>query len=195
MSREPSRIPRALWGRQVERLKQRWEPAAAPPPLEVTNPEILLAVKEELDYIFNLDPVKRSMEYANKITLILQKGEESKRNLLQHTPRISIDDIKKDDQGNIIGKTLTFQRDTKNCQFIFSNTPDGEIMSIGENNLDQGYNEAIQSWVRAGMGLFTNAIEQDYYTPTTNVEITYSDTSTPPTEQLVSEDVKGPMEI
>ena len=54
MSREPSGIPRALWGREVERLKQRWEPAAAPPPLEVTNPEILLAVKEELDYIFNL---------------------------------------------------------------------------------------------------------------------------------------------
>ena len=45
------------------------------------------------------------------------------------------------------------------------------------------------------MGLFTNAIEQDYYTPTTNVEITYSDTSTPPTEQSTLEDVKGPMEI
>jgi hypothetical protein len=35
------------------------------------------------------------------------------------------------------------------------------------------------------MKLLKNAIENDYYTPTTNVKITYSDTSTPPTKQSV----------
>ncbi len=185
------------WRNEIKRFYKTpgWEPITPYPPLEVTNPEILQAVKGELDYVWKINPVKKSMEYAQQITLKLQKGEKSKKNLLLHTPRIGIDNIKRDDQGNIIKKTLTFQRDTKNCQFIFTKTSDGEVMSIGENNLYSGYNEAIQSWVRVGMTLFKNAIEQDYYTPTTNVEITYSDTPTPLTEQSNSEDVKGPMEI
>lgn len=197
MMKEPGRIPRAAWGRKVDNiLMNRWEPATPPPPLEVTNQETLRIVKQELDYVFNLYPVKKSMEYADKVTLILQKGEESKRNLLQNTPRISIDNIQRDDQGNIIEKTLTFRRDTKNCQFIFSKTLEGEEISIGKNNLDQGYNEAIQGWVGTGMKLFKNAIEQDHYTPTTNVEITYTDTSTPNTSTPSTvEDIKGPMEI
>ncbi|MGI6484622.1 MAG: hypothetical protein ACOX0R_03310 [Candidatus Dojkabacteria bacterium] len=135
MSRESGGIPRAAWGKRAKESGYRWEPASPPPLLEVTNPEILQAVKEELGYIFNLDPVKRSMEYADEVTLILQKGEESKRNLFLHTPRISIDNIQRDDQGNIIGKTLTFRRDAKICQFIFSNTPEGEVMSIGGNKI------------------------------------------------------------
>ena len=195
MSSEPSGIPRDTWGRQIEEIR-RYQLREFPtfPHLEVTNPEILQAVKEELDYVWDLDPVKKSMEYAKQITLKLQKGEESKRSLLQNTPRIGIEIIR-DTDGNVAEKIVTFRREAKHCKFIYSNTTDGEVMRVGENNLDGGYNEAIVGWVTSGIDLLKNAIEQDYYTPTTNVEITYSDTSTLPTEQSIPEDVKGPMEI
>lgn len=193
---------RETWTRQLRQMEKL--PSfgkSRPEPLEVTNSEILQAVKEELDYVFKLDPVKRDMENTsvNKITIKLQKGEETKKDLLQHTPRtIVIDNIKRDDKGNIIEKTLILQREARYCHFTFSNTPDGETMNIGENNLDSGYNKGILGWTETGIKLFKNAIEQDHYIPITNLEVTHPDISTPSTDVLSTEqtiDVKGPMEI
>jgi len=171
-----------------------WGEKPTPPPLKVENPEVLKGIQQELNYIYNLEPVKKGMEYADRINISLQRGAESRRALLPHTPRINID-FTRNPQKNIVEKVLTFQRDAKNCQFIFTNTPEGETMNIGKNNLDKGYNEAIQGWVSTGMKLLKDAIEQDHYTPTTSTEVTYSDGPTTSTEQQIIEDAKGPMEI
>jgi hypothetical protein len=192
---------RGAWRGQLKRTEN-WEPTGkrGSEPLEVTDPDILQGIKDELDYIFNLNPVKKSMEYADKITIGLQRGEESKKGLLSHTPRnITIDNIKRDNEGNIVEKTLTFQRENRYCKFIISTTPEGEKLDIGENNLDSGYNNYVLGWTKTGIELFKKAVEQNDYTPVINVEVTYSDTSTPSTDIPSTEeqptDVKGPMEI
>lgn len=168
---------------------------AQPAPLEVKDPEVLKAVKEELDYIFTLDPVKKSEEYADEISLHLKKGDESKRSILRTSPRINIQ-ITRDEEKNILKKTMHFQRDTKNCEFIFSKDENGiEVMSIGRTNLDAGYNSGVHGWVQGGMRLLKDAIEEDYYTPYVSTNIEYSQDSVDSTEETIKGTPKGPMEI
>lgn len=188
-----------LWARKVEALNNRGiEGTRINEPLDVTNPEVLESVQKELGYIFTLEEVQKSSEFADKISLRLGKTQESKRDPLPHTPRIEIDFIR-DDEGKIIEKRLNFGRGSmfgyKDCNFIFTQTPEGEIMSIGENTLDKGYNEAIEGWVKDGIRLVRNAIEKDNYTPKVIIDVEYSNGSTIPTEQLTEEDIKGSMEI
>lgn len=168
---------------------------AQPAPLEVKDPEVLKAVKEELDYIFTLDSVKKSEEYADEISLHLKKGDESKRSILRTSPRINIQ-ITRDEEKNILKKTMHFQRDTKNCEFIFSKDENGiEVMSIGRTNLDAGYNSGVHGWVQGGMRLLKDAIEEDYYTPYVSTNIEYSQDSVDSTEETIKGTPKGPMEI
>lgn len=166
-----------------------------PVPLEVKDPEVLKAVKEELDYIFTLDSVRKSEEYANEISLHLEKGDESKRSILRNSPRINIQ-ITRDEDENILKKRMHFQRDTKNCEFIFSKDENGtEVISIGKTNLDAGYNSGVHGWVQGGMRLLKNAIEEDYYTPYVSTNIEYSQDPTDNTEETIKGTPKGPMEI
>ena len=168
---------------------------AQPAPLEVKDPEVLKTVKEELDYIFTLDSVKKSEEYADEISLHLKKGDESKRSILRTSPRINIQ-ITRDEEKNILKKTMHFQRDTKNCEFIFSKDENGiEVMSIGRTNLDAGYNSGVHGWVQGGMRLLKDAIEEDYYTPYVSTNIEYSQDSVDSTEETIKGTPKGPMEI
>jgi|GEM_PF-2086551 len=186
------------WARTYDTFNNRIEGTRLYEPLNITNPEILESVQKELGYIFDLKAVQKGSEFADKISLRLGKTQESKRDLLPHTPRIEIDFIR-DGKGNILEKTVAFQRSStygsKSCNFIFTQTPEGEIMTTGENTLDEGYNEAIEGWVKDGIRLVRNAIEKDNYTPKVIIDVEYSNGSTIPTEQLTEEDIKGSMEI
>jgi len=184
-----------VWGDKIKSMeKNKPFEVNTPPPLEVKDPEVLKAVKGELDYIFTLKPVQRSESSADEISLYLRKGEESKRSILSTSPNINIE-FTRDQEGNIIEKKMLFQRDLKKCEFIFSQGEDGETMSIGKNNLDAGYNSAIHGWVQGGMRLLRGAIEEDYYTPHTSVNVEYSNNSFDNTDQSIKGTPKGPMEI
>lgn len=185
-----------VWGDKIKSMEKNkpFEANTPPPPLGVKDPEVLKAVKGELDYIFTLNPVQRSESSADEISLYLRKGEESKRSILSTSPRINIE-FTRNQEGNITEKKMLFQRDVKKCEFIFSQGEDGEVISIGENNLDAGYNSAIHGWVQGGMRLLRGAIEEDYYTPHTSVNVEYSNNSFDNTDQSIKGTPKGPMEI
>lgn len=183
------------WGDKIKSMeKNKPFEINTPTPLEVEDPEVLKAVKGELEYIFTLKPVQRSESSADEISLYLRKGEESKRSILSTSPRINIE-FTRNQEGNITEKKMLFQRDLKKCEFIFSQGEDGEVVSIGENNLDSGYNGAIHGWVQGGMRLLRGAIEEDYYTPHTSVNVEYSNNSFDNTDQSIKGTPKGPMEI
>lgn len=162
-------------------------------PLEVTDLKTLEKTKDELDYIFQIPAVANSTQ-SDEIMLVLQRSEMSKREVLHTAPSIRIS-FQRDSEGKVISKAVSFKRLAKECNFIFTDTPQGEVMTIGENTLDSGYNNGIHGWVQAGMRLVKNAIEQDKYIPRVSTIIEIPESSEPSTESLENSYSKGPMEI
>ena len=165
-------------------------------PLNVTDTEITEKIRGELQYILDLPEVENSIMYADEIMLRIAKGENSIRTPLSSTPHITISITERDEQGNPIGKAIDFRRLEKNCTFHLHKTADdNEMMVIGSNNLDSGYNGAIYGWVAAGMKLFRNTIEQDKCIPRITTNIEYSDTEDSLSVAHENSDRKGPMEL
>ncbi len=162
-------------------------------PLNVTDPRTIEKTKDELDYIFGIPAVANST-HSDEIMLVLQRSEMSKRKILHTAPSIKIS-FQRDPEGEIIGKVVNFRRLAKECNFILTDTPEGEVMTIGENTLDSGYNEGIYGWVQAGMKLIKISIEQDKYIPKVSTIIEIPESSEPTTESLEDSNLKGPMEI
>ena len=180
------------WARQLKDIKKYDPRGSMFGPLEVQDREKLKAIRKNLEYILSLDAIQKVLNNADTITLILKKGEESKKPPLSTTPIVSIKPIR-DEERRITETDIRFQRGDKYCTFIIPETPNTD-MRIGDNNLS-GYNNAVEGWVDTGVNLIKKTIK-DNYIPTTQVEITYSDTPTPNTSTPPTvEDIKGPMEI
>lgn len=170
-------------------------------PLKVTNPEVIDGVQEELSYVWERNEVKNLIMYANEITLRVVKGKNSIRPPLSNTPSMTISVTERDELGNPIGKDINFRRLDKSCTFHYHKTSDGkEIILIGSNNLDSGYDEAIYGWVSTGMKLFKKALEKENNILRISIQKEYSASNNIDTEDSLSTssanlEEKGPMEL